>query len=102
MWWKWPFAREPLGYVLPARVVTVSSRTTPLELPLRAPRIVVCKAARTLELYDGAARVRSFPIGLGFAPQGDKSREGDGRTPEGVFYICTKNAHSRYHWAMGS
>ncbi len=38
---------------------------------------------------------------LGRAPEGSKSWEGDGRTPEGTFYICTRNAESRFHRFFG-
>lgn len=31
----------------------------------------------------------------------DKEREGDGRTPEGAFYVCTRGATSRYTCALG-
>jgi murein L,D-transpeptidase YafK len=40
-------------------------------------------------------------VGLGFNPVGDKEREGDGRTPEGNFYIFVKNAKSSYYLSLG-
>ena len=49
--------------------------------------VVVDKDRRTLTLvYDGTP-LKSYPIALGFAPQGHKEREGDGRTPEGRYRI---------------
>lgn len=33
---------------------------------------------------------------IGFSPVGVKEREGDGRTPEGEFYVCAKNPKSKY------
>ncbi|HUV39668.1 MAG TPA: L,D-transpeptidase [Planctomycetota bacterium] len=74
---------------------------TPLKLPLVEPRIVIAKAARRLTLYAGGTVVRTYRIGLGTRPAGDKTREGDGRTPEGEFYITNKNPHSRYHLSLG-
>jgi murein L,D-transpeptidase YafK len=52
-------------------------------IPLAGPidRIVVEKAARRMTLYQGGQPVRVYPIALGFAPVGDKLREGDGKTP---------------------
>ena len=73
----------------------------PLPLPLRDPRILVRKTDRRLLLCAGDRCVRSYPIALGFDPVGHKQREGDGRTPEGEYYICVKNARSRYHRSLG-
>ncbi len=41
-----------------------------------------------------------FQIVLGSSPVGDKEREGDGRTPEGDFYVFTRNPESRYHLSL--
>ena len=45
--------------------------------------------------------VRSFRMVLGFSPELDKELEGDGRTPEGEFYVFTKNPKSRFHLSLG-
>ncbi|MFR1758705.1 MAG: L,D-transpeptidase family protein [Christensenellaceae bacterium] len=67
----------------------------------RGPYIVVKKARRLLELWqDGRLRGR-FPIDLGSSPVGPKRREGDGRTPEGLYYVCTRNGNSRFYLALG-
>lgn len=53
--------------------------------PLVADRVVVLKRRGLILLMrDGVVR-RRFPIALGFQPAGHKRREGDGRTPEGVY-----------------
>jgi murein L,D-transpeptidase YafK len=72
-----------------------------LTLPLKSPRIVVIKSKRQLYLYDGKRLLRNYPVGLGFSPTGDKQVEGDGRTPEGAFYVCNKNEKSRYYLSLG-
>lgn len=64
-------------------------------------RIVVNKTARQMHLYQGGVIVRSFDIGLGFSPKGDKHRQGDGRTPEGIFKIDRRNDRSAYHLSLG-
>jgi len=68
---------------------------------LSAPAIVVKKSQRILELWDGDSLFASYPIGLGWEPQGDKKKEGDGRTPEGSYYICTRNDRSRFYLSLG-
>ncbi|MBX3297819.1 MAG: hypothetical protein KF762_19145, partial [Acidobacteria bacterium] len=73
-----------------------------VKLPaMAAPRIVIEKAKRRLAVFDGESVVAEFGIGLGFAPDGDKAIEGDGRTPEGDFYIFTKNPESRFFLSLG-
>jgi murein L,D-transpeptidase YafK len=52
-------------------------------------------------LYSGNNLLRTYTVGLGFSPAGDKERQGDGRTPEGDFYVCSKNDRSRYYLSLG-
>jgi murein L,D-transpeptidase YafK len=72
-----------------------------LQLPLKEPRIVVFKSKRQLELYSDGAVVRTYRVGLGLNPIDDKVREGDRATPEGEFYIFTKNPKSAYYLSLG-
>jgi murein L,D-transpeptidase YafK len=72
-----------------------------LKLPLVSPRIIVKKAQRKLFLYSAGKLVRTYRIGLGLSPVGDKVREGDRRTPEGEFYIFTKNNKSQFFLSLG-
>jgi murein L,D-transpeptidase YafK len=75
--------------------------TAALPLPLSSPRILVKKAERKLFLYSGNKLVRTYRIGLGLSPVGDKVRQGDRRTPEGEFYIFTKNDKSAFYLSLG-
>ena len=89
---------------LTAQPVSLQSAITnrsPLKLPLTAPRIVVKKAERRLFLYDGNKLVKTYRIGLGLSPKGDKVRQGDRRTPEGDFYIFTRNDKSAFYLSLG-
>ncbi|KGM46498.1 MULTISPECIES: L,D-transpeptidase family protein [Rhodobacterales] len=64
-------------------------------------RLRMYKAQRLLVL-DGADDVlRTYPIGLGFAPEGHKQFEGDGRTPEGSYVIDRRNPDSLFHLSIG-
>jgi murein L,D-transpeptidase YafK len=74
---------------------------SPLKLPLRDPKIVVKKAQRQLLLFSGGKPVRTYRIGLGLSPLGDKVRAGDRRTPEGEFYVFTKNDRSAFYLSLG-
>ncbi|MCZ4353677.1 L,D-transpeptidase family protein [Roseovarius aestuarii] len=64
-------------------------------------RLRLYKSERLLVL-DGAERVlKTYPIGLGFAPTGHKQFEGDGRTPEGSYTIDRRNPESKFHLSIG-
>src|SRR5215813_4031821 len=80
---------------------TAPATRKPLDLPLRAPNIVVHKSERRLELYSDHDLLRTYKIGLGFNPVVDKIKEGDGATPEGDFYIFVKNNKSSYYLSLG-
>ena len=67
---------------------------------ITADSIVVDKHKRKLTLYQLGIPVRTYPIALGRQPVGDKLRNGDNRTPEGLFYIDYKNPDSKYHMAL--
>ncbi|SNS88792.1 L,D-transpeptidase family protein [Tropicimonas sediminicola] len=76
--------------------------TPPRQLTAEIDRIVVDKTRRTMRVYrDGRIQKVYRPIALGFAPEGDKFEEGDGRTPEGVFRIDRRNDQSAYHLSLG-
>jgi murein L,D-transpeptidase YafK len=68
---------------------------------LKQPEIIIRKKQRTLEVYDGGKLIKTFTMVLGFAPTGDKEVEGDGKTPEGEFYVFTKNDKSKFHLSLG-
>jgi murein L,D-transpeptidase YafK len=76
-------------------------RTEALRLPLTDPRIVVLKSKRQLKLYSAGSLVRTYKVGLGLNPVDDKKRQGDRATPEGEFYVFTKNNKSAYYLSLG-
>lgn len=63
--------------------------------------IRIYKGERRLELWQDDELLQSFKISLGFIPEGEKLRNGDGRTPEGSYYICTKNPVSKFTLFLG-
>jgi murein L,D-transpeptidase YafK len=68
--------------------------------PDRADLILVEKAARRLTLLRDGRVLATYPVSLGFDPVGQKSREGDGRTPEGRYAIAYRNPRSVAHLSL--
>ena len=64
-------------------------------------RLRIHKGERLLFLDHGDRVLKTFPIGLGFAPEGHKQFEGDGRTPEGSYVIDRRNPNSLFHLSVG-
>lgn len=67
---------------------------------MRSPRILIEKSSRRLTLLDGQKVVKVYRASIGRG-EGDKVHEGDGRTPEGDFYVCMKNPQSKYTLSLG-
>src|SRR6185369_6637239 len=86
------------GRLIPlACFLVVACLTAHASDSVSADRIVILKSKRTLTLYSGGKELRSYKIALGGQPIGSKTRQGDHRTPEGIYRIDSKNAHSRFH-----
>ena len=63
--------------------------------------VVVEKSARRMYLFHNDKVLKSYDIDLGFAPDGHKQFEGDGRTPEGTYVIDRRNPNSKFHLSLG-
>ena len=63
--------------------------------------IQVHKSDRKMYLLSGETVVKSYRIRLGGNPIGHKQFEGDGKTPEGAYYITHKNPKSSFHLSLG-
>ena len=64
-------------------------------------RILVDKSKRKLIVYDNGKRLKSYKISIGRSPLGAKEFQGDNKTPEGIYFIDSKNPKSGYHKNLG-
>jgi murein L,D-transpeptidase YafK len=64
---------------------------------LRADRVVMLKKERTLQLLRHEKVVKTYRVALGGDPIGPKTRQGDHKTPEGVYLLDFRNAHSQFY-----
>ena len=69
--------------------------------PKKPNLLVVWKKKRVLALYRNSKIIKAYRIRLGFSPQGQKEKEGDGKTPEGKYYITHKNPNSKFYLSHG-
>ncbi len=68
--------------------------------------LVVYKSARLIQLFEHAkpaqtpdGQLACWKVGLGFQPSGHKTREGDGKTPEG-WYRTSDKPQSNFYGAI--
>jgi len=57
-------------------------------IPPEPVALAVFKSKREMVVLRDGVPQETLPVRLGRAPEGDKRRQGDNRTPEGVYRIC--------------
>jgi murein L,D-transpeptidase YafK len=67
---------------------------------LRADRVVVLKKERTLQLISHGKVIKAYKVALGGDPIGPKTEQGDHKTPEGIYVLDFRNAHSQFYKAI--
>jgi murein L,D-transpeptidase YafK len=65
--------------------------------PLHADHVLVLKKERTLQLLNSGKVIKTYKIALGGDPVGPKARQGDHKTPEGIYVLDSRNARSQFH-----
>jgi murein L,D-transpeptidase YafK len=65
-----------------------------------ADRILIEKKERRLTLFSKGKELQTYKIALGGNPNGPKERQGDNKTPEGIYVIDSRNKDSRYHLSL--
>lgn len=93
-----PFPLEDLRRALPG-IFRPQEAPAALTSPIR--RILIEKGARRMTVWQQDGPPRTYTVQLGFSPEGTKTRQGDGRTPEGVFRIDRLNPQSRFRLSLG-
>jgi len=65
-----------------------------------ADKILIEKKERRLTLISKGMVLKTYKIALGGDPIGPKERQGDNKTPEGTYFIDSRNRDSRYHRSL--
>jgi murein L,D-transpeptidase YafK len=58
------------------------------------------KSTRTMTLEKSGRVLKKYKVALGVQPIGPKERQGDHKTPEGVYTVDAKNSHSQFFMAL--
>jgi murein L,D-transpeptidase YafK len=67
---------------------------------VKADKILVLKAQRRLILMRHGKPLKAFTVSLGRTPRGAKVRQGDGRTPEGYYFVDGRSTQTRFFRAL--
>ena len=65
-----------------------------------ADLILIKKSERKMFLIKNNTILREYPISLGKHPVGHKQKQGDYRTPEGLYTIDFRNRNSKFHLSL--
>lgn len=84
-------------YFLPQKPTAL---ITPLPPGSVCDSVVVFKSERKLLLYYMSKPLKTYSISLGDSPVGHKEKEGDEKTPEGLYSISGRNPNSKYHLSL--
>jgi murein L,D-transpeptidase YafK len=63
----------------------------------KADLVIVMKKKRTLTLMSQGKVLKTYKVALGGDPVGAKTRQGDHKTPEGVYRLDRRNAQSQFY-----
>ena len=72
----------------------------PLPSGTKIDRIVDEKSARKMSVFTNGKELKSYRVALGRNPVGAKQREGDNKTPEGIYTIDSRNPQSDFHLGL--
>jgi len=99
---RWRAATQALVVLGVAAVASSGAQSQP-STAMKAPkvtRIVIVKSERTMALLSEGRVVKTYKVALGTEPVGRKERQGDHKTPEGLYVIDSKNAKSQFHLSL--
>ena len=86
-----------LTFFAAAQIFLCATLAAQSNASLRADRVLVHKKERTLELLRDGKVVKTYKVALGGDPVGPKTRRGDHKTPEGIYALDFRNAHSQFY-----
>jgi murein L,D-transpeptidase YafK len=83
-----------------AGLAWANSEQGPLPEGVMVDRILVEKSFHRLTLLSNGSALKTYQVALGRNPVGNKERQGDNRTPEGIYKIDRRNPNSRFYRSL--
>ncbi|MVW75166.1 L,D-transpeptidase family protein [Pseudomonas xionganensis] len=80
--------------------MTAQASITPSLGGRTVDKVLVLKSERQLHLQHRGETLKSYRISLGKQPVGAKEREGDLRTPEGIYWIDWRKPSDKYQLSL--
>jgi murein L,D-transpeptidase YafK len=74
---------------------------TPISRNMVIDKIVVLKSDHKLLAFSQNVLIKTFHIAVGKGGNSEKQLEGDQKTPEGAYFINSKNENSGFHKNLG-
>lgn len=97
---KWKLFLLFAGIVIIGYFASINlSPRTPLNFHGKIDRIVIEKSAHRMTLFSNNQPIRSYTVSLGRS-SGDKIRQGDHKTPLGIYFVDELVPNSRFHLAL--
>jgi murein L,D-transpeptidase YafK len=87
-------------FALIAAFFTLYLHAKPTVTTTTADRILVIKSTHTMTLYAHGQALKVYHVWLGRGPGNAKQQQGDNETPEGLYTIIGRNAHSAAHLSL--
>lgn len=79
----------------------INNYNKPINKNVIIDKILVYKSEHKMEIYEKNKLVKTYKIAIGRGGEGAKEFEGDEKTPEGLYFINSKNKESGYHNNLG-
>ncbi len=73
----------------------------PIAKSVTIDHILIEKSNRVMSVYSKGELIKTYKVSLGSNSKGPKQFEGDKKTPEGVYFIDSKNSNSSFHKNLG-
>ena len=94
------YNRDEYGPYEPIPNILAQHHILPVGGRIPNARIVIVKSRYMLILHSGTRLLKTYKVQLGGEPHGTKMEMGDGRTPEGTYWVCGRNPQSTYYRSL--
>lgn len=81
-------------------VALLAASSAGASVGVKADKVLIEKKARRLTLLSAGRTIKTYKVALGRNPVGPKEKEGDNKTPEGIYTVDRRNKKSRYHLSL--